>query len=320
MARTDNKTRPIQVHNCGAKGHKTVHCSKGRGQVRAKKGVCGVDDGEANASGVEAAQELGGLDICTFEDAWKVSTKQTGADISCDLPPSLVGLNTFDPWAMYADPVSGSDRGSWHRKLCGGPGFSQASPEVGAHLGFPVYSADASQGEHRFGVKNAPCSDVCPGSDVCHMCSPASPFRPRSSIASGGVCARPSYLNMESGDALVALPDDSDVDALAMADDEPSSSRGSKRKRPSHSQTGGARRRHSLELPQRFWVCVDSGEQEVLVGLVSQTNVRNMSEVAHHHHRHRRGHGGVADRRPLARLGLDCGRHADCEARPPLVW
>lgn len=55
---------PSKCHGCGEERHKAVHCSKEEGKGREKKKVYGVGDGEADETGVEAAQNLGEIEVC----------------------------------------------------------------------------------------------------------------------------------------------------------------------------------------------------------------------------------------------------------------
>lgn len=53
------------------KGHKVVQCGKGKGKVCGKKGVYGVDDGDAeDVGGADSTQELGDIDLCANEEVW----------------------------------------------------------------------------------------------------------------------------------------------------------------------------------------------------------------------------------------------------------
>lgn len=71
------------------------------------KGSTGVDDGDAEDAGDEAAGDLGDLDLCGVEDVLDV------------LPPGLVDLDTFDPWAKCLDASPRPTSGDWSRKDVG---------------------------------------------------------------------------------------------------------------------------------------------------------------------------------------------------------
>lgn len=66
-----------------------------RKRGKGKKGVCGVDDGEAEDASDEEAEDHGDLDLGAVEDAMETCTGQTGG------APGLLDLDTFDPWAKY---------------------------------------------------------------------------------------------------------------------------------------------------------------------------------------------------------------------------
>lgn len=86
---------------------------------------------------------------------------------------------------------------------------------------------------------------------------------------------------MYAGGAHIPLPDDLDVEALALGGEpEPSSSssRAPARKRQ-RADTGGERRRHAHALPRRFWVCADAGDDKVCLGLVTLISVRPLSDL-----------------------------------------
>lgn len=60
----DSLLVPLQMPQLRGKGHKTAQCGKEMGKGKARKGVYGVDEGEAEDAGEDVAQDLGDLDLC----------------------------------------------------------------------------------------------------------------------------------------------------------------------------------------------------------------------------------------------------------------
>lgn len=92
---------PYKCHSCGDKGHKASQCGKEKGKGNAKHSVYGVDEGGAEDAGADAAQDMTDLDLCVVEKVHTACTEQIGAGTPDDLPPWLVELDKFDPWAGY---------------------------------------------------------------------------------------------------------------------------------------------------------------------------------------------------------------------------
>lgn len=69
---------PNKCHNYGEKGHEAAQCGKDRKRL-GKSGVDGVEEGDADENGAEAARGFGDLDLCAVEDVWEVGAGKTSA-------------------------------------------------------------------------------------------------------------------------------------------------------------------------------------------------------------------------------------------------
>lgn len=100
---------PYKCHRCGKKGHKAAQRGKEIGKGRGKEGNDGADEGDVEDASAASAQDIGDLDLRAVEGIWEDGAGQIGANIPEELPPSLVDLDKFNPWARYLDPESRFD-------------------------------------------------------------------------------------------------------------------------------------------------------------------------------------------------------------------
>lgn len=90
---------PYKPRNRGEKGQKAAQCGKDEGQGMGNIGVYGAEEGDAENSGADAADDLGDLGLCAVEEVWGVSDRQTGANTPDDFPRGLIDFHTLKPWA-----------------------------------------------------------------------------------------------------------------------------------------------------------------------------------------------------------------------------